>query len=85
MTDKINQYDSEGKQHGIWEYYYSDGKLRLRCNYLHGQLHGKWEDYRADGTRIWKENYIRDKECGLSEYYIWDNILYHKIYYLNIK
>jgi hypothetical protein len=35
MKDQINQYDSKGRQHRVWEWYYRDGTLEGKEYYIH--------------------------------------------------
>jgi len=50
MTGQVNQYDPQGRRHGIWEHYRPDGTLWWRGRFLHGKLHGLLEEYYKDGT-----------------------------------
>ena len=36
---KKNQYNKDGKPHGYWEAYHSNGKLSSKGNYKDGKLH----------------------------------------------
>ena len=64
MTPQINQTDSGGRRHGLWEYYHPDGSLWWRGHYLHGELHGVrelrglWGDYYENGTLYYKKYYL---------------------------
>jgi hypothetical protein len=60
MKDRINQIDSEGRRHGIWEYYLAGGTLWRRDNYYHGTPRGLWECY-WDGTPWYKRYLLRIK------------------------
>jgi antitoxin component YwqK of YwqJK toxin-antitoxin module len=84
MTDTINQHDSQGEQHGLWENYWPDGTLWWKGHYHHGKLHGLSERYYKNGTIVWRYRFLYGKVHGLSENYSHgtpDN----KRYYLNIK
>jgi antitoxin component YwqK of YwqJK toxin-antitoxin module len=61
MTEHINQTGSEGRLHGVWKWYYSDGTLGLREHYMHGKAHGLWERYRQAGTIYFKVYHITIK------------------------
>jgi hypothetical protein len=61
MTETINQKDSQGRRHGIWEHYRPDGTLWLRHHYLHGKEHGLCEWYRTDVTLYFKRYYLTIK------------------------
>ena len=44
-----NQLNKEGKRHGYWEHYTSNGKLWAKGNYKGGKEHGYWESNWVDG------------------------------------
>jgi antitoxin component YwqK of YwqJK toxin-antitoxin module len=73
----INQYDSEGQQHGPWEEN-SCGKLLNKGEYVNGLEHGYWEYYWSDGQIMYKGNYNHGLSYGLWEYYRRDGILLNK-------
>jgi antitoxin component YwqK of YwqJK toxin-antitoxin module len=50
MTHQVNQYDSRGRLHGVWEGYQKDGTLQWREMYFHGTPRGLWEYYWPNGT-----------------------------------
>jgi antitoxin component YwqK of YwqJK toxin-antitoxin module len=50
--ERINQLDSEGRRHVLWE----SGPLWWRRHYHHGTLHGLWEEYRVNGT-LWRRGH----------------------------
>ena len=52
----VSQKDSQGRVHGVWETYYTDGTLKRRDHFHHGTLHGVSEWYYTDGT-IWQREY----------------------------
>ena len=58
LNRKINQYDSQGQKHGVWEKYNKDGSLWQKEYYIHGKEHGVQEYYFANGLRslIYTEN-----------------------------
>jgi len=45
----MNKRNKEGKLHGPWEDYYSNGKLSSKANYVNGKLHGLFEWYYSNG------------------------------------
>jgi antitoxin component YwqK of YwqJK toxin-antitoxin module len=61
MTAQVNQYDSEGRRHGVWEGYWANGTLWQKEHWLHGNLHGLRERYQPDGTPKWKDYYLTIK------------------------
>ena len=44
----MNQYNKQRKRHGLYEWYYENGKLMYKENYVNGQLHGLWEGYHSN-------------------------------------
>jgi hypothetical protein len=61
MTAQVNQLDSQGRPHGVWEKYLKPGSPWWRGRYLHGQKHGLWEWYWADGTPSYKLYHLNIK------------------------
>jgi antitoxin component YwqK of YwqJK toxin-antitoxin module len=61
MTAPINQFNAQGRPHGVWENYRGNGILMWRGYYLHGKLHGLCEWYRVDGTLYFKRYYLTIK------------------------
>lgn len=39
----INQRDNNGKRHGYWEFYWLNGKLMKKGNYINGKRKGYWQ------------------------------------------
>jgi antitoxin component YwqK of YwqJK toxin-antitoxin module len=54
----INLYNERGQRHGYWEWYYSDGKLCSKGNYVNGKREGYWEWYYPDGQLWRKGNWV---------------------------
>ena len=48
--ENINRFDQQNKKHGIWKYYYPDGKLKLVGKYKHGNKEGFFKKYSNDGN-----------------------------------
>lgn len=48
----INRYDNSGRKHGIWKYFYADGKIMMEGSYKHGQENGYFKEYDKDGNLI---------------------------------
>jgi antitoxin component YwqK of YwqJK toxin-antitoxin module len=84
MKDQLNQKDSQGEQHGLWESYWGNGTLRWKGYYHHGELHGVWVAYYENGTPVRRETYLHGNPHGLWEYRP-DGIPCYKEYYLAIK
>jgi antitoxin component YwqK of YwqJK toxin-antitoxin module len=45
----INLYNENRERHGYWEFYYENGQLERKCNYVNGNLDGYWEEYHSNG------------------------------------
>ncbi len=45
----MNQFNEESQKHGIYEYYYPNGKLCSKENYVNGKRHGLYESYYSYG------------------------------------
>jgi len=82
MEENVNQYDSEGDKHGIWEEYYDNDKLRYRYNYVHGKSHGLWVTYYIGGNLAWSTNYVLGERKGLRVEYYPDGSIYKKEYFI---
>ena len=87
MKEELNQLDSQGLPHGLWEDHWSDGTLSWRGHYLHGKKHGHWENYYwwSNGTLMWRGYYLHGKEHGVWEDYRKDGTLSRKRYHLRIR
>ena len=85
MKELINQRDAEGRPHGVWEGYRSNGTLRWRTHYHHGKEHGLLEDYYSDGTLGSREHWHHGEQKGLAT--LWDSQgrTIHKAYHLVIR
>jgi hypothetical protein len=60
----INGVDDNGYPHGSWEYYYSNGQLCSKGNYVNGKEHGSWEDYWPNGQLCYKGYYDMGKRVS---------------------
>ncbi len=79
------QFDKNGKQTGVWKYYYSDGKLEQIKRYQNGIQIGKQETYYENGE-LMKSRVIELDPNGdtIGEYkYYSDGQLYEHGYYKN--
>jgi antitoxin component YwqK of YwqJK toxin-antitoxin module len=85
MEKRVNQKDEQGRHHGVWERYRTDGTLHGRVHYHHGREHGVWEHYFIDGTPRWRRHYHHGMLKGLAKW--WDRVgkASCKIYHLDIK
>ncbi len=57
-SKNITPYNDKGEKHGYWEYYYYDGQLHFKGNYVNGKQHGYWEYYWSSGELKEKTYYI---------------------------
>jgi antitoxin component YwqK of YwqJK toxin-antitoxin module len=57
-TKNITPYNEQGQSHGYWEYYWGNGQLWYKGNYVNGKLHGYWEEYYVNGQLDSKIYYI---------------------------
>jgi len=57
-TTNITPRNEKGERHGYWEFYYVNGQLWCKGNYLNGKLHGYWEYYYTNGKLMYKIYYI---------------------------
>ncbi|CAB4142315.1 MORN variant [uncultured Caudovirales phage] len=55
----MRPYNEQGKKHGYWERYWSNGNLWEKGHYLNGEKHGYWESYHSNGELRKKEYYAR--------------------------
>jgi antitoxin component YwqK of YwqJK toxin-antitoxin module len=83
--ERINQHDAEGRPHGVWEHYRSDGTLQWRAHYHHGKGHGAWEDYRSDGTLGWRTHWHYGVRKGLDTRRDSQGRITRKAYHLVIR
>jgi len=58
MNKDITPINKDGKPHGYWEYYYANGNLTYKGNFINGQEDGLWEWYHSNGQLYSKEYYI---------------------------
>jgi antitoxin component YwqK of YwqJK toxin-antitoxin module/GH24 family phage-related lysozyme (muramidase) len=59
--EPINQYTHDGKKTGIWEYYWSNGKLRAKGEFYGDRWDGVWEWYHDNGILEMRELYKNGK------------------------
>ena len=61
----INQRDEQGRPHGPWEVYWSDGQLWRKGEYKHGRNYGLWEYY-YENVQPWAKGELKnEKQIGL--------------------
>jgi antitoxin component YwqK of YwqJK toxin-antitoxin module len=64
MKQNKTPRNKQGHPHGYWEFYYLNGQLCYKGNYINGKLDGYWEEYWSDGQLCYKGNYIYGKYDG---------------------
>ena len=82
-NEKYDQVD--GKRHGLYESWYMNVKLRIRCNYNDGKIHGLYERWYNDGQLYKKYMYINGKKHGFREYWHYNGQLRKRCNYINGK
>lgn len=66
--ERINRYDSEGKKHGSWKYFYDNGNMQIECIYKHGLLNGYYKEYDLEGNLLHAFKYVEgEKQEFVSE------------------
>lgn len=60
----INQRDKDGKYHGYWELYYTDGGLAWTGEYKNGIPHGLFVNYDPSEKILSKGRFKGYKVCG---------------------
>jgi len=58
METTTNQFNNNGEKHGEYVFYYDDGKLGLKGNYINGNRDSLWVTYNVKGKLTLKEYYI---------------------------
>jgi antitoxin component YwqK of YwqJK toxin-antitoxin module len=64
----VGKFDENNLKTGNWEYYYSNGNIRKKGNYLNGLEEGYWESYWSNGKLMYKENYINGTFYEIKSY-----------------
>lgn len=79
---KLNSFDSNGKHHGQWKYYYDmDGtKLRGKGRFRHGQQVGRWIYYTYDGAVERKERKKLFRDIHITTFYYPSGKVSHRGY-----
>ncbi len=60
--EKINRYDSDGKPHGKWKWFYDNGVLKKEGTFLHGLKNGYFKKYDKKGDLISVEKYTNGEK-----------------------
>lgn len=65
----------KGVPHGLFEWYYTSGKIMAKCNYINGQLNGKCQGwYEENGQLKFEENYQLGRIFGVQRYFSKDGV-----------
>ena len=67
-----------GRREGLWEYFYPDGRIMARENYLNGEQNGLSTGYFPDGTISQLENWKNDLQQDSSWYFHPNGKLFRK-------
>jgi uncharacterized protein len=68
---------------GTWLYYFKNGTISYKMNYLNNQLHGEYIIYLNNGSTYLRGNYSHDKKDGAWEYYSFSGKLKMTEYFSN--
>jgi len=50
ISYQMNKRNEQGELHGLCEWYYRNGPLMYKGNYINGERHGPWEIYSSNGN-----------------------------------
>jgi len=81
---EFGKFDSLNNKNGIWEGYYSNGKIAYTGNYDHGLFQGQWKYFDENGQLVKLEEYRKGKLDGKVLMYD-KGIIYDEITYVNGK
>lgn len=73
--------DENGGFHGEYKAYYSNGQLRLICNYVDNKLQGEYKDYHENGQLYLICNYVNKKLHGEYKTYHENGELCKQVFY----
>ncbi|MDG2313138.1 MAG: hypothetical protein P8M15_03800 [Alphaproteobacteria bacterium] len=73
----------DGKEEGVWEFYYDNGQIYSKPTYKDGKLHGYYEEYLINGQLERKLTYKNGKLDGVWEEYYENGKLNYKITFEN--
>lgn len=62
-------YDDAGKKHGVWTYYFPDGRKQSVTEYKNGLKDGYSVVYHANGSIYYSGEYREDKMVGIWDFY----------------
>ena len=73
----------DGKEEGIWEFYYDNGQIYSKTTYKNGRLNGDYEEYLSNGQLERKLTYKNGKLDGVWLEYYENGKLNYKIIFKN--
>ena len=73
----------DGKEEGVWEFYYDNGQIYSKPTYKDGKLHGYYEEYLSNGQLERKLTYKNGKLDGVWLEYYENGKLNYKIIFKN--
>lgn len=62
-------FDDQGNRHGVWTYFFPDGKKQSITEYKHGKKDGFTIVYHENGSVYYKGEYLDDQMVGVWDYY----------------
>lgn len=63
--NELGQLDGDGKKTGEFKFYYEDGILHAKVNYMKGSANGKSSNYHWRSGKLWDEGkYIEGEKTG---------------------
>jgi len=72
--EQIGSYNKDGKEEGIWTWYYAIGSLLREERYFNGKLDGHSVEYDESGIIIAEGEYIEDNREGLWKFNYGDQL-----------
>ena len=54
-----------GKPHGEWKIYHSNGEMNIYRKFNNGLKVGHWSSFHENGQQWSDENYVKGKRCGI--------------------
>ncbi len=72
-----------GVNHGLWQYYFENGRLNMAGNIEGSSREGKWQFYYENGALKSEGNFDDDKKNGIWNYFYEDGTLKAQAFYKN--
>ena len=76
---------NNGKNHGLWIWFYPNGKRKMEGNFNMGKREGAWLTFNVNGRIISESFYINDQLNGVFSIWDYNGNLVKKTNYLNDK